>query len=310
LDLPNKIKLEDIKMTTYHPFRSATAKEQYLRLYDIRAKKWPVDSQTRSVDTAFGQTFVRMSGPIGAPPLVLLHGAGGDSLQWIPNIEALSRSYRIYAVDNIYDYGLSVYTQIIKNPDDYVNWLDELFRALELGTDIRLMGLSYGGWLTGQYALRFPERLDKIVLLAPGGTVLPIRLEWIMRAVLCFLPHRDYTKSFLFWLLEDLAQKDETSRIMLEEEVDAVVVRMRCYKPIRLIRPTVLEDAELKRIKVPTLVLIGEHEKIYSAQKAIQRLHKVAPQIKTELIPNAGHDLTIVQAEMVNTKVLEFLKQQ
>ena len=51
-------------------------------------------------------------------------------------------------------------------------------------------------------------------------------------------------------------------------------------------------------------------EKIYSAQKAIQRLRKVAPNIETEVIPNAGHDLTIVQAEMVNTKVLKFLKQR
>ena len=240
-------------MTPYHPFRSATAKEQYLKLYDIRVQKWPVDSQTRLVDTSYGQTFVRMSGPSGAPPLVLLHGAGGDSLQWIPNIEALSRSYRVYAVDNIYDYGRSIYRQSIKNPDDYVNWLDELFSVLELGNNIKLMGLSYGGWLTSQYALRFPDRLDKIVLLAPAGTVLPIRLAWIMRAVLCFVPHRYFTKSFLFWLLEDLAQKDEASRIMLEEEVDAVFVRMRCYKPIRLVNPTVLADVELHSIKVPII---------------------------------------------------------
>jgi pimeloyl-ACP methyl ester carboxylesterase len=171
------------------------------------------------------------------------------------------------------------------------------------------MGLSYGGWLTGQYALHFPDRLDKIVLLAPAGTVLSLRIEWIMRAVLCFVPHRYFTRSFLFWLLEDLAHKDEASRIMLEEEVDAVFVRMRCYKPIRLVNPTVLEDEKLQRFEVPTLYLVGEHEKIYSAQKAIQRLHRVAPHIKTEIIPNAGHDLTIVQAEMVNTKALEFLKQ-
>jgi len=35
----------------------------------------------------------------------------------------------------------------------------------------------------------------------------------------------------------------------------------------------------------------------------------VAPQIKTELIPDAGHDLTIVQSELINNKVIEFLKQ-
>ncbi len=301
---------KDIEMTAYHPFRSATAKEQFFKLYDMRAKKWPVDSETRLEDTFYGQTFVRISGPVGAPPLVLLHGAAGNSLQWMPNIEALSKSYRVYAVDIIYDYGRSTYTQIIKNPDELVNWLDELFSAFELDSHINLMGLSYGGWLTCQYALRFPGRLDKIVLLAPAGTVLPLRLEWIMRAVLCLVPHRYFTKSFMYWLLEDLAQKDEASRIMLEGEVDAAFLRLRCFKPSRLVNPTVLEDEELQSIKVPTLYLVGEHEKIYSAQKAIQRLHKAAPHIKAEVIPNAGHDLTIVQAEMVNTKVLEFLKQR
>lgn len=295
-------------MTTYHPFRSVAAKKEYLALYDMRVKKWPVDSQTRFVDTAYGQTFVRTSGSAGALPLVLLHGAGGDSLQWTSNIEALSKQHRVYAVDNIYDYSRSVYTQIIKNPDDYVKWLDEVFSALGLGSNIKLMGLSYGGWLTGLYALRFPGRLAKIVLVAPAATVLPIRLEWILRAVLCFLPYRYFTKSFLFWLMEDFAKKGKDGRMMLEEEVDAVVVRMRCYKTIRLIRPTVLEDAELRRINVPTLYLVGENEKLYSAQKAIQRLHKVAPHIKAEVIPDAGHDLTIVQADIVNKKVLEFLK--
>ncbi|GAH54730.1 unnamed protein product, partial [marine sediment metagenome] len=69
-------------------------------------------------------------------------------MQWLPNIEALSEYYRTYAVDNIYDYGRSVYTRTIKSPDDFVNWLDELFSILELGDNINLMGLSYGGWLT------------------------------------------------------------------------------------------------------------------------------------------------------------------
>ena len=46
-----------------------------------------------------------------------------------------------------------------------------------------------------------------------------------------------------------------------------------------------------------------------AAQEAIGRLNSVAPQIKTELIPDVGHDLTIVQAALVSTKVIEFLKQ-
>jgi pimeloyl-ACP methyl ester carboxylesterase len=298
-----------MEMTSYHPFRSAKAKEQYLKHYDMRAKKWPVVSESRTVETSFGQTFVRISGPVSAPPLVLLHGVNGNSLQWSLNVETLSEYYKVYAVDNIYDYGRSVYTQSIKSSDDFVNWLDELFSALELGDNINLMGLSYGGWLTSQYALRCPDRLNKIVLLAPVGTVLPLRTEWIMRAILCVLPHRYFTKSFVYWLVEDFVQKDEASLKMVEEWVDDSYMAMRCFKSKRMVDPTVLTDTELQSIKVPVLYLVGENEKIYSAEKAVQRLNKVAPQIRVEVIPNAGHDLTFVQADMVNKKVLEFLKQ-
>jgi pimeloyl-ACP methyl ester carboxylesterase len=55
------------------------------------------------------------------------------------------------------------------------------------------------------------------------------------------------------------------------------------------------------------LFLVGEQEKIYSAGKAVQHLHAVDPRIRAEIIPDAGHDLTVSQPEMVNRKVLEFL---
>jgi pimeloyl-ACP methyl ester carboxylesterase len=42
-----------------------------------------------------------MSGPVGAPPLVLLHGAGGNSLQWMPNIEALSKSFIYWLLEDL-----------------------------------------------------------------------------------------------------------------------------------------------------------------------------------------------------------------
>ena len=253
---------------------------------------------------------MRISGPSGAPPLVLLHGIGANSLQWLPNIEALSEHYRTYAVDNIYDFGRSVYTRPIESPDDFVSWMDELFTALQLEDGINLVGLSYGGWLTSQYALRFPDRLDNIVLLAPVCTVLPLPAEWIVRAALCMVPHRYFIKSLLFWMVEDLVQKDEASRKLAEQFADDAFIAMRCFKPKRLVNPTVLADDELQSIEVPALFLVGENEKIYSAQKAIERLEKVAPQIETAVIPEAGHDLTIVQPDIVNAKILEFLRGQ
>jgi pimeloyl-ACP methyl ester carboxylesterase len=190
-----------------------------------------------------------------------------------------------------------------------VAWLEELFKALDLGNNINLMGLSYGGWLTAQYAIRFPKRLDKIVLLAPAGTVLPISFKWIVRAMLCALPHRHFTRSFMYWLLADLARQGTWGKAFLEEYVEEAYLAFRSFKTKRLVNPTVLKDEEWRRMEVPALYLVGENEKIYPARKAIRRLNEVAPQIKAELVPQAGHDLTIVQAEMVNDIVLKFLKQ-
>jgi pimeloyl-ACP methyl ester carboxylesterase len=295
-----------MEMPAYHPFRSTEARAEYLADYDMRAERWPVASEPRTVATFHGRTFVRISGPDDAPPLVLLHGAGGSSLTWIPNIRALSERHRTYAVDNIYDYGRSVYTHSIKSPADFVSWLDELFRALELGDSINLTGLSYGGWLTSLYALRHPGRLNRIVLLAPGGTVLPARREFWVRTILSRLPHRYFAKSYISWLLGD---KNETNRLVVERATDQLLLARRCFKRKRSVLPTVLEDEELRSIKVPALFLVGENERLYSSQEAVQRLNRVAPHIKTEIISNAGHDLTFVQVEMVNSKILEFLKE-
>jgi pimeloyl-ACP methyl ester carboxylesterase len=69
-------------------------------------------------------------------------------------------------------------------------------------------------------------------------------------------------------------------------------------------------DAERGSLRVPALFLVGEHEAIHSAEKAVRRLKRVAPQVTAEIIPGAGHDLTVAQAAMVNQRSLAFLKQE
>lgn len=292
----------------HHPFRSEKSKERFLSVYDQRARQWPVASETRLVETSFGSTLVRISGPKDAPALALLHGVGGNSLQWWPNIKALSQSHRTYAIDGIYGHGRSVYTRLLESPEDFVRWLDELFDALGLQDDISLMGLSYGGWQTAMYALRHPQRLRKVVLLAPVMTVLPLPFAWIWRAVLCLLPDRSFLEGLMVWMHPDLAKGDQKQLQWMNEEIDAAFLALRCFKPKPMVNPTLLTDAELGSLRVPTLFLVGENERIYSATQAIERLQRVAPQIETEIIQNAGHDLLLVQPDLVVRKILVFLK--
>jgi len=290
---------------SHHPFRSNETKEKYLEYYDERAKYWPIASECKLVETSFGQTFVRVSGPKDGSPLVLLPGDTENSLAWIPQIAELSVNYRTYSLDNIYDNGRSIYTRPMKKPSDFVDWLDELFAALEL-KQINLMGFSYGGWQASLYALSFPQRLNTLILLAP--TVISPSLGVMVRGIIQhFIPTRFIVKRYLYWYNAD-SVKNEESREVIDRMVDELLLSTRCFKRRGFVRPTVLTDQEWQHLEVPTLFLLGKNEVTYSAQKAVQHLNNVAPNVKALITSDAGHDLAIVKTEWVNNAVLKFLK--
>jgi pimeloyl-ACP methyl ester carboxylesterase len=301
-------------MTTqpYYPFRSEQAKAEYSAKYLRWAKEWPVPCETKLIDTPSGQTFVRISGSVDNPPLVLLHGARGTSLMWIHCIAALSAHYRTYALETMTDVGFSVPRRKFSTPADLVAWLGEVFRVLAPKEPLNLMGMSYGGWLASLYALRFPDRLRKVVLLAPGTAVLRLSFGFFARVMLISIPLPGLGGSplrrTLRWLFQDTVRSGEAGRKLIEEDVAEVLSCGRFFVLPRLIWPTVLTDEEWRSFSAPALFLVGENEKIYSAKAAVRRLNRLAPQIKTEIIPGAGHDLTLVKADLVAEKVLEFLR--
>jgi len=297
-----------VELSEYHPFRSPAKKERYLAHYDARAERWPVVSETRMVDTSWGPTFVRISGPADGPPLVLLPGSNASSLMWETNIEAFSRDHRVFAVDNVFDFGRSIYVRNFKTGDDFVFWFDELLDALSLDR-IRLVGLSYGGWIASEYALVHPNRVEKLVLLAPAATVLQFSTDFMKKGVLCLIPHKHFVTSMMNWALADAATGTEEHRRLADEAADNAWLGIRCFKPKQMVAPRILTDQEFRGLNPPTLFLVGENEVIYSGTgaDAVSRLNTVAPQIITEILPDCGHDLTLVQAELVNQRILEFL---
>lgn len=291
----------------FHPFRSHAAKAEYLAHYDHRAKDWPVPCEDLHVPTGFGSTYVRVSGPANGPPIVLLHGISSNSLAWMPNIATLARHHRVYALDHIADGGRSVCTRTLASLDDHMAWLGGVLDGMGLADGINLVGLSYGGWLAAQYALKNPNRVQRLVLLAPAGTVQPLALQWVVRAVACAIPLPYFTRSFLRWLLSDLAQRPTSAHPTFDDVVADASIAMRTLAPHAMVPPTVQTDDELRQLRVPTLYLVGQNEKICDPVQALERLHTVAPHIATRLIVDAGHDLTVVQSATVNRAVLRFL---
>ncbi|MEX1309512.1 MAG: alpha/beta hydrolase [Candidatus Sulfomarinibacteraceae bacterium] len=292
-----------------HPFRSEAKRERYLAHYDARAAAWPVPAREVLVETSWGSTFVRISGPEDGPPLVLLPGANATSLMYAPNVAAWSEGHRVFAVDNIFDFGRSVNIRNLTTPEDFVDWLDGLLDRLGLEHDVDLLGLSYGGWIASQYGLARPERLSKLVLVAPAATVAWFSGDFITYGVMCMIPHRSFTERMVRWALHDAAEGTPEQRRMVDEAVDNAWLGLRCFKLRPMVHPTVLTDDEWRSFEVPVLFLVGENEVIYSISgaEAIAKVNRVAPEIETELFSGCGHDITLVQAGRFNSRVLEFL---
>lgn len=294
-------------MGPWHPFRSSAARAEYLAFYDARARRWPVPSESTMVGTTFGDTFVRVQGPADGSPLVLLPGDSETSLSWIPVVEAFASEHRVYALDHLYDLGRSVYRRQPRRPDDFVRWLDEVFDELRV-SDVRLVGHSYGGWMAALYALEFPERLDRLVLLSPSATVLRPSLGLVARAILYgTVPRRSYIRRYLYWYAPDCVRHDAT-RAAIDEMVEEDVLARRCFtiKKRDIVRPTVLSDEDWRRLAVPTLFLVGRNDVTYAAERAVQRLATVAPHVETA-ITDGDHHLTITRPDWVIQQVLGFL---
>ncbi len=66
-------------------------------------------------------------------------------------------------------------------------------------------------------------------------------------------------------------------------------------------------DDQLRQVCSPTLVLLGEREVIYNPKTALKRALRLIPRVEGEIIPGAGHAVSIDQPEVVNRRILDFL---
>lgn len=86
-------------MKTKVAFKSSEGKRAILKFYDSLAEQSHVDYEKILVSTRYGDTFIMASGAREAPPLILLHGSGINSVMWLGDLPTYARNYRVYAVD-------------------------------------------------------------------------------------------------------------------------------------------------------------------------------------------------------------------
>jgi pimeloyl-ACP methyl ester carboxylesterase len=295
---------------SHHPsaFKTSEGEAAYRTAYNDALMSWPVPYEEIDVPSRFGTTHVIVSGPRHASPLVLLHGYWATATMWIPNVADFSKAYRVYAVDVMGQPGKSVPDEPIRNAADYMAWLTATLDGLHLDR-VSLAGMSYGGWLSLSYALAAPDRVEKLVLLSPAASVLPLVTQFGLRGTLMFLwPRRFMVSRFMRWLgFED--SRGTTAAPGLDV-IGLMHLGLRHFRPPQetlRIAPTVFSDGELQALRVPTLLLLGDREVIYDPARAMARARRLIPNIEGALLPGTSHDMTSSQCRAVDARVLDFL---
>src|SRR5437899_2435301 len=112
--------------------------------------------------TVFGANihYVEAGDP-AKPNVILLHGMGGNSANWALNIPALAANYHVIAPDQI-GFGKSDKPMIKYRVGTYVDFLDKFMSETKI-EKASLVGNSLGGWIAGLMAIKYPNRVEKIV---------------------------------------------------------------------------------------------------------------------------------------------------
>ena len=296
-------------MTTTSAFKTPEGETAFLAAYENAMNLWPVPYEEIEIPTRFGMTHVLTCGPKDAPPLVLLHGYFVTLAMWISNAADLSKEYRVYAIDVMGQPGKSIPNpeEPIREVADFMAWLIETLNGLNLNR-ISLAGMSFGGWLATHFAMTAPERIEKLVLLSPAACFQPIVRQFGLRGMLMGLfPTRLTTDSLMGWMGFKNTQEDAGTQCILDLFYLGIK-HFRLLPETMRIMPGVFSDDELGEIQVPVLLLIGENEVIYDATKAFDRAQALLQNFEGELVPQSNHDMCSSQHQIVDGRILDFLK--
>lgn len=233
------------------------------------------------------------------PNLVLVHGFGANAMwQYGELLHHLMPRYNVYVPDLVF-FGES-WTQ---RPERSEAFQAECVMRLMAAQGVRrvsVVGISYGGFVSYSMAAQFPQAVEKVVVCCSG---------------VC-LEEKDLKEGFF-----EVADLDEVSRILTPQTPEKLreLINFAFAKPPKAVPSYILSDyihvfciefvtqkkelihalaterqlSKIPKIEQPTLILWGEHDKIFPLELGYRLQRHIGDNARIEVIKNAGHALNI-----------------
>ena len=237
-------------------------------------------------------------------PIILIPGlAGGFGL-----LGPLARSLAL--TNHVYSYQLRGENDcfVLRHPfdlDDLVEDLAELIDSLKLEKPT-IMGLSFGGIIALKFAIRYPYRLDRLIVQGVGARYERGLIQQIASTVLSRFPlpsDSPFVNQFFNLLFGGKQKRDSLFEFVTRQiwQTDQSVMAHRFH----LVEGLNLED-QLSAIKTPTLVLAGDRDMLVSPT-SLQTLCDGISDVRFQRLPACGHLAFVSKPELLVDQVHEFM---
>lgn len=242
--------------------------------------------------------------------VIFLHGIGGNHQNWADQLADFSRSHRAIAWDargyrNSEDY---------EGPCRFEDFSSDLCRMMDhlaLGK-AHLVGLSMGGRILMDFAYRYPERVQSLVLAASfpsfGEALSAQQQDDYMRLRRQPLEEgktfSELAPSLVSALLGPHA--NQTVRARMIDSIES----LRPHSYLKTLQATLSFDRrrELTLIKAPTLLMYGEFDRLVTPEQG-RAVHAAMPHAQYLTVSGVGHLINLEAPEFFNRQALEFINQ-
>jgi pimeloyl-ACP methyl ester carboxylesterase len=263
------------------------------------------------IEFPWGKLWVYDSDPKGlqtGTPIVLVHSMGGSIYSWRYQIGSLSQTHRVIAFD-LLGFGKS------DKPLDVSFGLDaqeermiELLNKLEI-KKCHFVGCSLGGALSLWISSRYPERVEKIVAIAPAAMPNLVPFVAIRHHLINPLASRLISRSIVRVALGNgFAYKKNITPEVIDNyyapfsEPNGMTCFLRTVDTIK--DPRIFE--QLKSVVAPVLILWGKKDRVVTRSIINKIIHEL-PSAKSLFHGTGGHHLMEDEPQWTNEKILDFL---
>ncbi len=230
-------------------------------------------------------------------PLLFLHGASGGGI-WHPFLDRLAERFDVLAPEHP-GWGRSDTPPWLDNIGDLAYFYLDVLKALELQR-VHLVGLSVGGWIAAEIAVRSTARLRTVTLVSAAG----IHLKGVAQADPFLQTEEQRLRDFF----HDPKLADRLIGQVLSPELADIALKNRFTTAKLIWQPRGYNPHLYKwlhRIDVPTLILWGASDRLLPAAYA-EEFHRLIPGSRVTVFPACGHLPNIEKADEFVAAVTSF----